>query len=112
MIGQRIKHLREQRKWSQLVLAQKMFINNSVLSRIEAGKRDVDEYLIIKFADIFGVSTDFLLGRTENVRTDQWTKQEVAVTQEKDVLTDEETEYLRGSLKLFREIKAKYRNRS
>lgn len=107
-VGQRVKYLREQKKWSQLYLADKMFINNSVLSRIEAGKRDVDEYLIVKFADMFGVTTDYLLGRTKHLNPIQRTLAEVSVSKEKNPLTEEETEYLRGSLEVYRDIKAKY----
>lgn len=111
-IGQRIKYLREQRKWSQLFLADKMFINNSVLSRIEAGKRDVDEYLIVKFADMFGVTTDYLLGRSINLNSIQRTLTEVAVSKEKNALTEEESEYLRGSLEVYRNIKEKYNKKN
>ncbi|AHA10600.1 MULTISPECIES: helix-turn-helix domain-containing protein [Bacillus] len=62
-IGYRIKQLREKRKWSQIEFAKKMGINNSVLSRIESGKRPIEDSLISKAADIFNVSSDYLLGR-------------------------------------------------
>lgn len=65
-VGSRIKELREKRNWSQIDLAKKIGINNSVLSRIEAGKRDVEDYLLNKFGDVFDVSVDFLLGRTDD----------------------------------------------
>ena len=63
--GTRIRQLREEFQLSQLELAKKLDINNSVLSRIESGKRDVEDFLLVKFADFFGVSTDYLLGRTD-----------------------------------------------
>jgi transcriptional regulator with XRE-family HTH domain len=63
-IGDRIKSLREQRGWTQLELADKVGINNSVLSRIEGNKRPVEDDLVNKFADIFEVTADYLLGRT------------------------------------------------
>ncbi|PSJ97748.1 helix-turn-helix domain-containing protein [Brevibacillus formosus] len=66
IVGQRIKWLREQKQWSQLQLAEKLGIHNTVLSRIESGdKKGVDAHLISKVADLFEVSTDFLHGRTE-----------------------------------------------
>lgn len=52
---------------TQLELSNKLDINNSVLSRIEAGKRPVEDNELIKFADFFEVDSDYLLGRT-NVR--------------------------------------------
>ncbi|MFF0831284.1 helix-turn-helix domain-containing protein [Brevibacillus sp. NPDC003359] len=68
IIGQRIKWLREQKQWSQLQLAEKLGIHNTVLSRIESGeKKGVDFHLISKVADLFEVSTDFLHGRTEEL---------------------------------------------
>lgn len=62
-IGERIRELREAKGWTQLELAQKMGINNSVLSRIEANKRSVEDVLVSGFADLFQVDADYLLGR-------------------------------------------------
>jgi transcriptional regulator with XRE-family HTH domain len=61
--GLRIKQLREKRDWSQLELAKRVGINNSVLSRIEADKRPIEAELLAKFAEVFGVSSDYILGR-------------------------------------------------
>lgn len=66
--GQRIKRLRERHGWSQLELSSMLHLNNSVLSRIESGKRPVDDALLIKLADLFQTSADYLLGRQEKVR--------------------------------------------
>lgn len=67
VVGQRIKWLREKREWSQIQLAEKLGIHNTVLSRIESGeKKGVDYHLISNVADLFGVSTDFLHGKTDN----------------------------------------------
>lgn len=67
VIGQRIKWLRERNQWSQIHLAEKLGIHNTVLSRIESGeKKGVDYHLISKLADVFEVSTDFLHGKTDN----------------------------------------------
>ncbi len=67
IVGQRIKALREKMEWSQIQLAEKLGIHNTVLSRIESGeKKSVDDYLISKAADIFEVSTDFLHGKTDD----------------------------------------------
>ena len=61
--GQRIRTMREKRNWSQLELAKKAGINNSTLSKIETDKRLLESELLLTFADLFGVSTDELLGR-------------------------------------------------
>ncbi|MFY0544722.1 helix-turn-helix domain-containing protein [Brevibacillus sp. H7] len=67
IVGQRIRVLREKREWTQIQLAEKLGIHNTVLSRVESGeKKSVDDSLISKAADIFEVSTDFLLGKTDD----------------------------------------------
>ncbi|USG65842.1 helix-turn-helix domain-containing protein [Brevibacillus ruminantium] len=81
IVGQRIKYLRERCKWSQIQLAEKLGIHNTVLSRIESGeKKSVDNYLISKAADVFEVTTDFLLGKTDNPAP-YWTKK-VTISEE------------------------------
>ncbi|AYB38567.1 helix-turn-helix domain-containing protein [Brevibacillus laterosporus] len=113
--GPIIKMLREKRDWSQIYLAERLGINNSVLSRIEAGKRDVEDYLLNKAADIFDVTSDYLLGRTNNPspnntepNADNDSNVGLAFSDggEKD-LTEEEEEYLKESLVLFRKLKEK-----
>lgn len=65
--GQRIRRLRERKGWTQLELAAALNINNSVLSRIESGKRPVEDELLVRLADLFGTSTDYLLGRADRI---------------------------------------------
>lgn len=62
--GAIIKKLREDNKLSQAELADNIGINNSVLSRIESGDRQLRDDELIKIADFFNVSADYLLGRT------------------------------------------------
>lgn len=64
--GDRIRQLREERNLSQIELANRIGINNSVLSRIESGRRPVADSEINSFADFFDVSGDYILGRTNN----------------------------------------------
>lgn len=60
--GSRIRKLREKKDWSQKELAKRISINNSVLSRIEADKRPIETDLLARFCEVFGVSSDFILG--------------------------------------------------
>lgn len=64
-IGERIVKLRESKGWSQRELAQRSGLNNSVMNRIETGDRPLKDHEVSIFADIFDVTTDYLLGRTE-----------------------------------------------
>ncbi|MBT2653271.1 MULTISPECIES: helix-turn-helix transcriptional regulator [Oceanobacillus] len=67
-IGDRIIQLREAKRWSQKELAKIAQINVSVMNRIEAGDRPIRGEELSRFASIFEVSTDFLLGRTNEIK--------------------------------------------
>jgi len=62
----RLKQLRQARGISQLKLAMDLNINQNSISRYETGIREADYQTLIKFADYFDVSLDYLLERTEN----------------------------------------------
>lgn len=64
----RLTLLRKQRKISQLKLASDLCMNQNTISRYETGEREADYETLIKFADYFNVSLDYLLGRTEKER--------------------------------------------
>ena len=61
----RLKKLRKERKISQLKLAIDLNMNQNTISRYENLDREADYETLIKFADYFGVSLDYLMGRTE-----------------------------------------------
>lgn len=62
----RLKELRTSRKISQLKLALDLGMNQNSISRYENGIRQADYETLIKFADYFNVSLDYLLERTDN----------------------------------------------
>ncbi len=62
----RLRALRKQRGISQLKLALDLYLNQNSVSRYESGEREADYATLIKFADYFDVSIDYLLERTEN----------------------------------------------
>jgi len=61
----RLKELRAKRKISQLKLALDLNMNQNSISRYETGEREADYETLLKFADYFGVSLDYLFGRTD-----------------------------------------------
>jgi len=65
-LGQRIKLLRLQKNLTQEQLAEIIGISRSALSMYELNEREPDIETIIKFADFFQVSTDYLLGRVDH----------------------------------------------
>ena len=62
----RLKELREEKNISQIKLAVDLGLNQNSISRYENGERQADYDTLIKFADYFNVSLDYILGRTEN----------------------------------------------
>jgi transcriptional regulator with XRE-family HTH domain len=68
-IGARIRNLREKKGWSQRELARRVNLNASVMNRIELGTRPVADHELVRFADVFEISSDYLLGRTTDVHS-------------------------------------------
>lgn len=63
--GERIEELRKGRKITQEELAKRIGISKSQLSRIENGDtKTLSSNLLIRLADEFDVSTDYILGRS------------------------------------------------
>ena len=61
----RLKKLRNEKNISQLKLALDLNMNQNAISRYENLEREADYETLIKFANYFDVSIDYLLGRTE-----------------------------------------------
>lgn len=62
----RLKQLRKERGITQLKLAMDLNLNQNSISRYETGDHEADYETLIKIADYFNVSIDYLLGRTNN----------------------------------------------
>lgn len=62
----RIKELRKQRNITQLKLAMDLHTTQNTISRYESGEREPGISELVKLADYFGVSVDYLLERTDN----------------------------------------------
>ncbi|MBQ3532352.1 MAG: helix-turn-helix transcriptional regulator [Oscillospiraceae bacterium] len=62
----RIKELRKQKGISQLKMAMDLHTSQNTISRYERGDRQPGANELIKIADYFGVSVDYLLERTDN----------------------------------------------
>ena len=60
----RLKELRKSRNISQLKLALDLNMNQNTISRYENLEREADYETLLRFADYFDVSLDYLLGRS------------------------------------------------
>ena len=61
----RLKELRKKKGISQLRLATELNTTQNTISRYETGEREPGIAELIKIADYFNVSVDYLIGRTE-----------------------------------------------
>lgn len=63
-IGERIKQRREGLGLSQSDLANKIGLTSAAISLLEKGDRKPSYEMILKLSDVLGVTTDFLMGRS------------------------------------------------
>ncbi len=63
--GERLRFLREERKLGQKEVGDLLDVSVSSVGKYENGERTPSPDTIIKLADFFDVSADFLLGRSE-----------------------------------------------
>lgn len=61
-IGQTIKELRKEKNLSQTQLAKLLFTSQDTISLWELGKSLPDIMAIIRMTQIFGVTSDYILG--------------------------------------------------
>lgn len=65
IFNERLKLLRKERGWTQVKMAEKMSVAMRNYQRIEADGNTPNYANLIKIADIFDVSLDYLTGRTD-----------------------------------------------
>lgn len=64
-LGEKIKELRQERDISQKTFAKNMNLTQANISRLETGEHTTTIENLVKIADYFKVSTDYLLGRVD-----------------------------------------------
>ena len=69
----RLREIRTSKGISQLKLAMELNTSQNTISRYETGEREPGLVELIKIADYFNVSVDFLLERTDNPKILKWT---------------------------------------
>ncbi|MGN0687942.1 MAG: helix-turn-helix domain-containing protein [Oscillospiraceae bacterium] len=67
----RLKYLRESELLTQKQVAEKIGCGHRAYSYYEAGDRDIPTKILIRIADLYDVSVDFILCRTENPKTNR-----------------------------------------
>lgn len=92
-LGERLRHARERKGWTQVYVARTLGITAQALSNYEHDFRDPDTGVLQRLAEFYGVSTDWLLGRINDPQ------QQPPPTPEEDPLVDPELRVLFRDLK-------------
>jgi transcriptional regulator with XRE-family HTH domain len=61
-LGKRLRHLREKRGYSQVYVYKRTGINNKTLSRYEKDGTEPDAESLLKLANLYEVTTDWIIG--------------------------------------------------
>ncbi|HIY06304.1 MAG TPA: helix-turn-helix domain-containing protein [Candidatus Evtepia faecigallinarum] len=64
----RIRDLREDHDLTQRQLAARLQMTQTQYFRYEQGYRDIPSDILIRLADLYQTSTDYILGRTDDPR--------------------------------------------
>lgn len=115
--GQRIKQLRQNKKLSQQKLSDHLNMNRATYARYETDDNQADYDTLLKLADFFEVSLDYLLGRTDKTTPIE----KISIVDiynvayfdiQKEKLSDQEVKHLRESLEMYRLLQAKRSKKS
>ncbi|WP_339816851.1 helix-turn-helix domain-containing protein [Paenibacillus sp. FSL R7-0216] len=101
-LGSRLKKEREIKGWSQIYVAEKLGITNTVLSNYERDYRDPDTTTLAKLADLYDVDADYLLGRSS---TRKKTENSLSFFDGPDKYTPDEIAEMEAALERYREMK-------
>ncbi len=105
-LGKRIKELRKTKNLTQIEFAKLFQISSGTIAMWETDKRQPDFTTLQKLADFFGVSTDYLLSRTENA-LDRRPASDIAenfIKEFGELFSDENFQKLAGIYKVMNEI--------
>lgn len=104
---ERLRKLREEKGLLQRELAEKLNLSRVAITHYEQGKRFPEWDTLQKMADLFNVSVDYLLGRTEHKQghiSDAKVKTETIAAHRSDDPMSELPEEARKSLEEFKEF--------
>lgn len=101
VFGERIKKLRTDRKWTQEYVCEKLNISSGALSRYETGMYEPKSLELVKdFANLFNVSTDYLLGKNDEQDSSiSYTPEIRAIARDVAKLNPEKKELFKNLLK-------------
>lgn len=70
-IGSKVTELRKQKKWSQADLAKAVSASRDIIGKYERNENAPSIEMAQKIADVFGVTVDYLLGKSDFAKYNQ-----------------------------------------
>lgn len=67
MFNENLRKMRRKMNITQAALAKKLDVSSSTIGMYEQGRREPDSRMLIKIAELFGVSVDYLLSSKRSV---------------------------------------------
>ena len=114
IVGIRLAEIRAQAGYSQVDLAKFINVSPSTVAMWETGKREIKASTLLKLSEVFGVSTDYLIGRNDNpllpineINSNKANIRFISYGNESDKLNEDEAEFIKESLKVFRTLELK-----
>lgn len=86
--GDRLKRLRESMGLSQKELTDRLSLNRSTYARYETSSTQPDFDTLNKLADFFGVTTDYILGRTQSKLPELSEQEEIDVAKDLEKIVE------------------------
>lgn len=107
MLGERLRQIRMEKELSQAEVAKMLGVSQQAVANYETGLRQPDTLTLTKLAQIFNVSTDWLLGLT-NLKKFDLDIDNIAAMRSREMegyndLTKEEQEFLRNFVREYYE---------
>ena len=97
VLANRVKLLRQSKKMSQSQLADRLGVKKQTVSNWENDNIMPSVEMVVKVADYFNVSTDYLLGRDEAARDGAKVMDMIGLSDEQFELVRKLVEQLRGT---------------
>lgn len=98
----KLRALREEHHYSQKIVASRLMCSPSIISSYETGERYPSLVNLVALSYLYHVSTDYLLGKTDNSRDIDFDK-----LIDIDGLTDEQIKALQVIINSMREVNKK-----
>ncbi|UQD53335.1 XRE family transcriptional regulator [Bacillus methanolicus] len=111
-LGDRLRYEREKRGWSQVYVAEKLGMKrSSTYANWEYNTRQPDNEMLVKLSELFDVSTDYLLCKTDDPtppsKMDKLKK--LGLKEDEEIhfldlegLTDEDIEFIKNQIEFLR----------